>query len=86
MGGPGLPGSTMVRARTLWKITVDDRVDFLDRLIAMLTEHGIRSCLVGGQAVNAKRQRPHRPGPSARLPAGEGRHDLTARPGSGGRR
>lgn len=30
-----------------------DRADFLDRLIALLTEHGIRFCVVGGQAVNA---------------------------------
>ena len=32
---------------------LDDRVDFLDRLIALLADHGIRYCLVGGQAVNA---------------------------------
>ena len=30
-----------------------DRADFLDRLIAVLTENGIRFCVVGGQAVNA---------------------------------
>jgi hypothetical protein len=42
-----------MRARTFWKTVVDDRVDFLDRLIATLTEHGTRYCLVGGQAVNA---------------------------------
>jgi hypothetical protein len=32
---------------------VEDKVDFLDRLLARLAEHGIRYCLVGGQAVNA---------------------------------
>ena len=32
---------------------VEDRVDFLDRLIALLTDHGVRYCVVGGQAVNA---------------------------------
>ena len=42
-----------MRAHTFWKATVDDKVDFLDRLISMLTDHGIRYCLVGGQAVNA---------------------------------
>ncbi|MBI2153786.1 MAG: nucleotidyl transferase AbiEii/AbiGii toxin family protein [Candidatus Rokubacteria bacterium] len=42
-----------MRARAFWRIVVEDRVDFLDRLIALLTDHGIRYCLVGGQAVNA---------------------------------
>ena len=42
-----------MRAYAFWKATVDDRVDFLDRLISMLTDHGVRYCLVGGQAVNA---------------------------------
>ena len=32
---------------------MEDRADFLDRLIGLLTDHGIRYCLVGGQAVNA---------------------------------
>jgi hypothetical protein len=32
---------------------VADRTDFLERLIALLAEHGIRYCVVGGQAVNA---------------------------------
>ncbi len=44
---------TTVRAYAFWKATVEDKVDFLDRLIALLAEHGIRYCLVGGQAVNA---------------------------------
>ncbi len=30
-----------------------DKVEFLERLIALLTDHGIRFCVVGGQAVNA---------------------------------
>jgi hypothetical protein len=42
-----------MQAHTFWKAVVDDRVDFLDRLINLLAEHGIRYCLVGGQAVNA---------------------------------
>lgn len=42
-----------MRARAFWKAVTLDRADFLDRLIALLTEHGIRFCVVGGQAVNA---------------------------------
>ena len=40
-------------ARTFWKTVTADRTDFLDRLLALLREHGVRFCLVGGQAVNA---------------------------------
>ncbi len=42
-----------VRAQAFWKTVVEDRVGFLDRLIALLADHGIRYCVVGGQAVNA---------------------------------
>ena len=42
-----------MRARTFLKAVLDDRTDFLDRLIALLADHGIRYCVVGGQAVNA---------------------------------
>ena len=42
-----------VRALTFWKTVVADKVDFLDRLIALLTEHDIRYCIIGGTAVNA---------------------------------
>jgi len=42
-----------MQARTFWKVVTLDRADFLDRLIALLTEHRIRFCVVGGQAVNA---------------------------------
>jgi len=42
-----------MRARAFWKAVTLDRTDFLDRLIALLTEHDIRFCVVGGQAVNA---------------------------------
>jgi hypothetical protein len=42
-----------VRAEAFWKVVVNDRVDFLDRLIGLLAEHEIRYCLIGGQAVNA---------------------------------
>ncbi len=42
-----------VRAKTFWKTVVADTSDFLERLIALLDEHGIRYCLIDGQAVNA---------------------------------
>ena len=42
-----------MRAPAFWKAVTADRADLLDRLIALLTDHGIRYCLVGGQAVNA---------------------------------
>ena len=42
-----------MRARTFWKAVLEDRVDFLERVIALLTDHGIRYCVVGGQGVNA---------------------------------
>ena len=42
-----------MRAHAFWKATVNDKADFLDRLIALLSEHGIRYCVVGGQGVNA---------------------------------
>jgi len=42
-----------VQARAFWKAIAQDRADFLDRLIALFAERGIRYCLVGGQAVNA---------------------------------
>lgn len=42
-----------MRAQTFWKTVVNDRGDFLDRVIGLLADHGIRYCLVGGQAVNA---------------------------------
>ena len=52
-GTRALGADRTVRAQAFWKAVVEDRVDFLDRLIALLTDHGVRYCLVGGQAVNA---------------------------------
>lgn len=40
-------------ARAFWKAVTVDESDFLDRLIALLKDHQIRYCVVGGQAVNA---------------------------------
>ena len=42
-----------MRALAFWKTVTVDRTDFLDRVIALLTDHSIRYCVVGGQAVNA---------------------------------
>jgi len=42
-----------VRALVFWKTVMADKVEFLERLIALLTDHGIRFCVVGGQAINA---------------------------------
>jgi hypothetical protein len=42
-----------MRAQTFWKAVLEDESAFLDRLIGLLADHGIRYCLVGGQAVNA---------------------------------
>jgi hypothetical protein len=42
-----------MRASTFWKTVTADRTDFLERVISLLPEHGIRYCVIGGQAVNA---------------------------------
>lgn len=42
-----------MRALTFWKLVVQDRSNFLDQIIALLAEHGIRYCVIGGAAVNA---------------------------------
>ena len=40
-------------ALAFWKTTVMDRVDFLERILALFRHHSIRYCVLGGQAVNA---------------------------------
>jgi hypothetical protein len=42
-----------MRALDFWKAVTMDRVDLLDRLLALLAQSGVRYCLIGGQAVNA---------------------------------
>lgn len=42
-----------MRAIEFWKSIVADRTDFLDRLLALLNDNGIRYCVLGGQGVNA---------------------------------
>jgi hypothetical protein len=40
-------------ALAFWKAVVSDRSNFLERIIAMLEENGIRYCVIGGVGVNA---------------------------------
>jgi hypothetical protein len=42
-----------MRALEFWKTVTVDNANLLERLIALLNEHGIRYCVIGGQAVNA---------------------------------
>ena len=42
-----------MRAAAFWKTVTSDRSDFLDSLIALFQEHGVRYCVIGGQGVNA---------------------------------
>ena len=42
-----------MRALEFWKAVTVDRSNLLERLIALLNEHDIRYCVIGGQAVNA---------------------------------
>ena len=36
-----------------WKAVTTDKAGFLDRVVALLSESGVRYCVIGGQAVNA---------------------------------
>ncbi len=36
-----------------WKAVTTDKAGFLDRVIALLAESGVKYCVIGGQAVNA---------------------------------
>jgi hypothetical protein len=42
-----------MKAAVFWRTVVADESNFLDRILALLSEHGLRYCLIGGQAVNA---------------------------------
>jgi hypothetical protein len=42
-----------MQALPFWKAVTMDESDLLERLLDLLREHGIRYCVVGGQAVNA---------------------------------
>lgn len=42
-----------MQAFAYWKAVTMDKADLLEQLIALLTEHNINYCVIGGQAVNA---------------------------------
>src|SRR5258708_5606106 len=42
-----------MQAREVWKAVTMDESNFLDNLIALLSERQIRYCVIGGQGVNA---------------------------------
>jgi hypothetical protein len=42
-----------VQTLAFWKSVAMDRTDFLEGLVALLREHEIRYCVIGGQGVNA---------------------------------
>ena len=42
-----------MQALTYWKVITMDQSNFLEYLVGLLKEHGIRYCVIGGQAVNA---------------------------------
>lgn len=42
-----------MQALAFWKTITVDQSNLLERLIALLSEHKIRYCVIGGQAVNA---------------------------------
>jgi hypothetical protein len=42
-----------VRAAAFWKTVTLDHSCFLESLIALFADHGIRYCVIGGQGVNA---------------------------------
>jgi hypothetical protein len=37
----------------VWKLAAADKANFLEELVALLSEHRIRYCVIGGQGVNA---------------------------------
>ena len=42
-----------MRALQFWKAVTVDRSDFLERILGLLEENGVRFCAIGGVAVNA---------------------------------
>lgn len=40
-------------ALKFWKTVVRDRVNLLEKLLVLFTDHKVRFCVIGGQAVNA---------------------------------
>jgi hypothetical protein len=48
-----LPSGIAVRAAAFWKAVTLDRSGFLESLIALFDEHGVRYCVIDGHGVNA---------------------------------
>jgi len=46
-------GGSLVQALAFWKTVTADRAGFLERLLDVLADAGVRYCVIGGQAVNA---------------------------------
>jgi len=42
-----------MKSLTFWKTVTADTSDFLERILALLSENSIRYCVIGGQGVNA---------------------------------
>ncbi len=42
-----------MQALTFWKTVTVDQANLLERVIQLFNDHGIRYCVIGGQAVNA---------------------------------
>lgn len=42
-----------MKTLSFWKAVTLDKSNLLDELFALLQEHGVRYCVIGGQAVNA---------------------------------
>jgi Nucleotidyl transferase AbiEii toxin, Type IV TA system len=42
-----------MNALSFWKTVTMDKVDFLEELLALLRDRGVRFCVIGGQGVNA---------------------------------
>jgi hypothetical protein len=42
-----------MKALSFWKAVTMDKADLLDEVLALIEEHSIRFCVIGGQAVNA---------------------------------
>jgi hypothetical protein len=42
-----------MKALSFWKAITLDKSNFLDEVLALLQDHRVRFCVIGGQAVNA---------------------------------
>jgi hypothetical protein len=42
-----------MKALSFWKTVTMDKADFLEEVLALLRDRGVRFCVIGGQGVNA---------------------------------